>query len=65
MQYKGSNLASWGTLVKEGMDALGEGGTNWWLLIYPSLVMSTTLFAFNFVGDGLRDALDPQQKGRT
>lgn len=67
VQYEGRNLASWGALVKDGMDNLGTtaAGANWWLLVYPSLVMSATLFAFNFVGDGLRDALDPAQKGRT
>jgi len=66
VQQEGKNLSSWGALVKDGMDNLGQAGnTNWWLLIMPSLVMSATLFAFNFVGDGLRDALDPAQKGRT
>ncbi len=65
VQWQGRNLASWGALVKEGMDSLGAGGANWWLLIFPALAMSVTLFAFNFVGDGLRDALDPQQKGKT
>lgn len=66
VQWKGRNLASWGALVKEGMDNLGQvSGENWWLLVFPALVMSLTLFAFNFVGDGLRDALDPQMRGRT
>jgi oligopeptide transport system permease protein len=31
-----------------------------WLLVYPALVLSLTLFALNFLGDGLRDALDPR-----
>lgn len=65
VQWKGTSLDSWGTLVKDGMSALGSNGESWWLLLVPSFVMSITLFAFNFVGDGLRDALDPQQKGRT
>ncbi|MHC5019721.1 MAG: ABC transporter permease [Planctomycetota bacterium] len=66
VQWKGRNLESWGALVKNGMDNLGTtAGENWWLLLVPSIVMSVTLFAFNFLGDGLRDALDPQQKGRT
>ena len=31
-----------------------------WLLIFPSIALSTTLFSLNFLGDGLRDALDPR-----
>jgi oligopeptide transport system permease protein len=65
VQYKGENLASWGALVDEGRQALGTGGDRWWILVFPSLAMAVTLFAMNFLGDGLRDALDPQQKGRT
>ncbi|MHC4598393.1 MAG: ABC transporter permease, partial [Planctomycetota bacterium] len=65
VQYKGENLASWGALVDEGRQALGTGGDRWWMLIFPSLAMAATLFSLNFLGDGLRDALDPQQKGRT
>jgi ABC-type dipeptide/oligopeptide/nickel transport system permease subunit len=65
VQYKGENLASWGALVDEGRQALGTGGDRWWMLIFPSLAMAVTLFSLNFLGDGLRDALDPQQKGRT
>ena len=63
--YGGQNLASWGALVKQGSDALGAGGGNWWLLIVPSFAMAATLFSLNFLGDGLRDALDPQLRGRT
>ena len=33
-----------------------------WLLIFPSLVMIVTLMSFNFIGDGLRDAIDPQDR---
>jgi ABC-type dipeptide/oligopeptide/nickel transport system permease subunit len=65
VQYRGENLASWGALVDEGRQALGTGGDRWWILVFPSLAMAVTLFAMNFLGDGLRDALDPQQKGRT
>jgi len=32
-----------------------------WLLIFPSIALSVTLFALNFLGDGLRDALDPKR----
>ncbi|MDR2863918.1 MAG: ABC transporter permease [Puniceicoccales bacterium] len=50
-------MTSWGLLIKEGADVMEEYP---WLLIFPSLIFSTTLFALNFLGDGLRDALDPR-----
>ncbi len=49
--------ASWGTLVSDGAKLLALFP---WLVVFPGLAMSLTLLAFNFVGDGLRDALDPQ-----
>ena len=49
--------ASWGTLVSDGARLLALFP---WLVVFPGLAMSLTLLAFNFVGDGLRDALDPQ-----
>lgn len=49
--------SSWGILVKEGADRME---TNLWLLLFPALFFSSTLFALNFLGDGLRDALDPK-----
>jgi oligopeptide transport system permease protein len=33
-----------------------------WLLVFPSLVMVVTLMSFNFIGDGLRDAIDPKDR---
>ena len=50
-------LTSWGDLIKQGADNMEEYP---WLLLYPSIIFSLTLFALNFVGDGLRDALDPR-----
>lgn len=47
--------SSWGVLIKEGAEVMEEYP---WLLLYPGLVMALTLFSFNFLGDGLRDALD-------
>jgi oligopeptide transport system permease protein len=47
--------SSWGLLMKEGADVMGEYP---WLLLYPATVMALTLFSLNFLGDGLRDALD-------
>jgi oligopeptide transport system permease protein len=51
--------ASWGTLVTEGASQIA---VNPWTLIGPGLVMGVTIFALNFLGDGLRDALDPQMR---
>jgi oligopeptide transport system permease protein len=50
-------LTSWGDLINQGASNMELYP---WLLIYPSLFFSLTLFALNFVGDGLRDALDPR-----
>jgi len=49
--------ASWGTLVDEGAQLVAIYP---WILIGPGLAMSITIFALNFLGDGLRDAFDPQ-----
>ena len=49
--------SSWGTLIKEGANYLETALP---LLVYPSIFFSLTLLAFNFLGDGLRDALDPK-----
>jgi oligopeptide transport system permease protein len=49
--------ASWGVLIGEGAKSMEEFP---WLLIFPGLALSITLFSFNFLGDGLRDALDPR-----
>lgn len=49
--------SSWGLLISYGVETMEEYP---WLLIYPGLTLSITLFALNFLGDGLRDALDPK-----
>jgi oligopeptide transport system permease protein len=64
VRYQGEPLDSWGALVEYGRNALGGNGERWWLLVCPAAAMSMTLFSMNFLGDGLRDALDPQQRGR-
>jgi oligopeptide transport system permease protein len=48
-------MSSWGVLIKYGADDMEEF---WWLLVFPGAVFSLTLFSLNFLGDGLRDALD-------
>ena len=50
-------LSSWGLLIRDGAVSMEE---YWWLLIFPSLAFSMTLFSLNFIGDGLRDAIDPR-----
>jgi peptide/nickel transport system permease protein len=50
-----------GKLIAEGAQ---EGLASWWLVTFPGLVIVTLALAVNFVGDGLRDALDPQQRNR-
>ena len=50
-------MSSWGTLIKDGVESMEEYK---WLLIYPGITFTITLFALNFFGDGLRDALDPK-----
>jgi len=49
--------SSWGLLISYGVETMEEYP---WLLIFPALVLSITLFSLNFLGDGLRDALDPR-----
>ena len=48
---------SWGLLIKDGADRMREAP---WMLVYPGAMFALALFSFNFVGDGLRDALDPK-----
>ena len=50
-------MSSWGILIRDGAVSMEE---YWWLLVFPSLAFSLTLFSLNFIGDGLRDALDPR-----
>ncbi len=50
-------MSSWGLLIQDGAGKMEEYP---WLLLFPGLALSATLFALNFLGDGLRDALDPR-----
>ncbi len=49
--------SSWGSLISGGVETMEEYP---WLLLFPGLVLTITLFSLNFLGDGLRDALDPR-----
>ncbi len=55
---------SWGVLANEGVFAITPIKTLWWLIVFPGAALGMTLFALNFLGDGLRDALDPRMKNR-
>ena len=52
-------MTSWGVLISEGAQQIETAP---WLLIFPGLFLAATLFSFNFIGDGLRDALDPHDR---
>jgi oligopeptide transport system permease protein len=51
---------SWGTMISEGAKAIRSYPNQ---VIFPAIILSVTMFAFNFLGDGLRDALDPRMRG--
>jgi oligopeptide transport system permease protein len=51
-------MASWGTLIAEGVGQINAVRIYWWLIIFPGGILVTTLLALNFLGDGLRDAWD-------
>jgi oligopeptide transport system permease protein len=55
-------MASWGTLIAEGVGQINPIRIYWWLIAFPSGVLVTTLLALNFLGDGLRDAWDVKSK---
>jgi oligopeptide transport system permease protein len=52
-------MTSWGVLIKEGADNMES---SWWMLIFPGVFLAATLYCLNFIGDGLRDALDPKDR---
>ena len=59
-----ASQASWGTLLSDGAQVINPVKSYWWLLVFPAVLMSATLLALNFLGDGLRDALDPRRRER-
>ncbi|HGL4320889.1 TPA: oligopeptide ABC transporter permease OppC [Citrobacter koseri] len=52
-------LSSWGALLSDGANSMEVSP---WLLLFPACFLVVTLFCFNFIGDGLRDALDPKDR---
>ncbi|MFG0289692.1 MAG: ABC transporter permease [Rhodopirellula sp. JB044] len=56
---------SLGLLLNDGVEALSIVKLFWWVVVFPGAALALTLFALNFLGDGLRDALDPKMKNRS
>jgi len=52
-------MTSWGVLINEGRQQMESAP---WALAFPATFLALTLFCFNFIGDGLRDALDPKDR---
>jgi ABC-type dipeptide/oligopeptide/nickel transport system permease subunit len=61
LSFLGLGVAlSWGQLVADGVAVVNPVRSYWWLLLWPSAFLGFTLLSLNFIGDGLRDALDPK-----
>ena len=56
--------ASWGSLLADGAGSLNPIYIRWWLIIFPAVAMSVTLLMLNFLGDAMRDTLDPRRGGK-
>ena len=52
-------MTSWGVLISDGARLMESSP---WMLLFPAVFLSVTLYCFNFIGDGLRDALDPKDR---
>lgn len=63
LSFLGLGVAlSWGQLVSDGVAVVNPVRSYWWLLVWPSAFLGVTLLSLNFIGDGLRDALDPKAR---
>ena len=49
----------WGRMVSDGIDFFDQ----WWMWLFPGLAIASLVMSFNFIGDGLRDILDPRMRG--
>lgn len=52
-------MTSWGVLIQDGVGSMDAAP---WILLFPAALLSVTLYCINFVGDGMRDALDPKER---
>lgn len=57
-------LPSWGKLAADGLGELNLVNSQWWLLLWPCVLLGLALLSLNFVGEGLREALDPRRRPR-
>ena len=55
------DVPTWGTMLTQGADEIRIA---WWLAVFPGIAISIVVFSINFLGDGLRDVLDPRLRGR-
>ena len=63
LSFLGLGVAlSWGQLVSDGIAVVNPVRSYWWLLFWPAAFLGLTLLSLNFLGDGLRDALDPKSR---
>ncbi len=63
LSFLGLGVAlSWGQLVSDGVAVVNPVRSYWWLLVWPGTFLGLTLLSLNFLGDGLRDALDPKSR---
>jgi ABC-type dipeptide/oligopeptide/nickel transport system permease subunit len=58
-------VPTWGALASDGVKAVNNVSSFWWLVFYPCLLLGITLLSLNFIGDGLRDAFDPRTRMKT
>lgn len=66
LSFLGLGVAlSWGQLVADGVAVVNPLRSFWWQLFWPGVFLAATLMALNFLGDGLRDALDPRYRTET
>lgn len=54
-------LPSWGNMASDGLTELNTVRSNWWLLVFPCVMLGVTLLSLNFVGEAVREALDPKR----
>ncbi|MCU0689429.1 MAG: ABC transporter permease, partial [Phycisphaerales bacterium] len=57
-------LPSWGNLAADGLSELNTVRSHWWMLLAPCVLLALTLLALNFLGEALREKLDPKRKAR-
>lgn len=57
-------LPSWGNLAADALGELNQVRSHWWLLVFPCVLLGVTLLSLNFVGEAVREALDPRLGGR-